>query len=136
MQDFHISETKISESNQLMYNPLHSAFVFGYEVLEFVVIVFDKLPKLFVNLFMRHFFIALQNYLLIFKKNITIRQIKFFMNGLIIFIVIMGSGTVLTSSYELFFKTDEIDILRVDVPLNRPIEPVTLMFVKNILQNL
>ncbi len=68
-------------------------------------------------------------------KLITIRQIKFFMNGLIIFILIMGSGTVLTKSYELFFKTDEIDILRLDVPWNRPIEPVTVMFDKNVLKD-
>jgi hypothetical protein len=68
-------------------------------------------------------------------KLITVRQIKFFMNGLIIFVLIMGSGTILTNSYELFFKTDEIDILRVDVPWNRPIEPVTVMFDKNVLQN-
>ena len=68
-------------------------------------------------------------------KLITIRQIKFFMNGLIIFILIMGSGTVLTKSYELFFKTDEIDILRVDVPWSRPIEPVTVMFDKNVLKD-
>ncbi len=68
-------------------------------------------------------------------KLITIRQIKFFMNGLIILILITGSGTVLSKSYELFYKTDEIDIIRMDVPWNRPIEPVTVMFDKNVLKN-
>lgn len=69
------------------------------------------------------------------SKFITITQIKFFMNGLIIYFLIMGSGIVLTKSYELFFKADEMDILRLDVPWNHPIDEVTLMLDKNILQN-
>lgn len=68
-------------------------------------------------------------------KLLSITQIKLFMNGLIIYILIMGSGTILTKSYELFFKPDEIDILRLDVPWNHPIDHVTVMLDKNILQN-
>jgi hypothetical protein len=57
------------------------------------------------------------------------------MNVLIILILIIGSGTVLTKSYELFFNSNEIDILRLDVPWNHPIDHVTVMLDKNILQN-
>ena len=60
--------------------------------------------------------------------------IKFFMNGLIIFILIFGSGTVLTKSYELFFKADEIDILKMDIPWSHPIDDVTVMLDKTVLQ--
>jgi hypothetical protein len=68
-------------------------------------------------------------------KHITISQIKLFMNLLIILIFIQGSGIVLTKSYELLNKTDEIDILQVDMPWNNPIGDVTVMLDKNVLQN-
>ena len=68
-------------------------------------------------------------------KRITTSQIKFFMNLLIIVIFLQGVGLVLTKSYELFFKPDEINILKIDLPWNRPIDDVTVMLDKNVLQN-
>ena len=71
----------------------------------------------------------------IMLKLISIPKIKLFMNILILIILVMGSTEIITKSYKLFFKSEEIDILRVDIPWNHPINPVTVMLDKNVLQN-
>lgn len=68
-------------------------------------------------------------------KILSITLIKFFMNLLLIIFLIQSLGIIFTKSYELFFKADEIDILRVELPWYNPINDVTIMLDKSILQN-
>ncbi len=69
------------------------------------------------------------------SKLFTIPKIKLFMNALMVLVFIMGSTIIITKSYLLFFRPNEIDILRIDIPWNNPISPVTVMLDKNMIQN-
>ncbi len=67
-------------------------------------------------------------------KLLSLPLIKSIMNILIIVTLIMGFSSILTKSYTLILTPDKIDVLRLEVPWFHPINSVTLLLDKNILQ--
>lgn len=65
---------------------------------------------------------------------LTVKNIKAFMNTLILIILIMGISIIISKSYVLLFQPSEIDIVRLDVPWNNPMPAVTVMYDKQTLQ--
>ena len=68
------------------------------------------------------------------KKVLTIPVFNLTMNLLIIYVFLSGVSIVLNKSYKLCFRTDEIELIRLEIPWIRPISDVTIMLHKNILE--
>ncbi len=61
-------------------------------------------------------------------RLLTTKSIKFITNALIIFILIQGGSIIISQANTLLNHPEQIDILRLEIPWNHPMDPVTVMF--------
>jgi hypothetical protein len=68
------------------------------------------------------------------SRILTLPLIRNIMNILISVTLIMGVSVILSKTYTLLMASDKINILRLEVPWFNPVNSVTLMLDRNILQ--
>jgi len=61
-------------------------------------------------------------------RLLTTKSIKFITNALILFVLIQGGSIIISQANTLLNHPEQIDILRLEIPWNHPMDPVTVMF--------
>jgi len=71
----------------------------------------------------------------IMKKKLTIPSIQIIMNLMIVLLILNGALIVGYKLHKLILKPDEIKLIRLEIPWIHPVNDVTIMLQKDILEN-